>query len=187
VATNKELRRQAIEEGLSRFDPAGPCIHGHMAQRWVSSGCCVACSKVRYTYGPLPRRRTDEERRIALVAQMEEEERKSAAHWIWKAERNKVIAQTAHNARRARKAGSATGCRKAYAAFVQWARASTSIPCRWCNRETTPTYRHIDHIIPLSKGGSDSVDNLCVACPDCNMAKSSKLPEDFLREKQLAI
>lgn len=34
---------------------------------------------------------------------------------------------------------------------------------------------HVDHIIPLSKGGSNWPDNICLACPSCNMSKSDRL------------
>lgn len=34
---------------------------------------------------------------------------------------------------------------------------------------------HVDHIIPLSKGGSDYPDNIQLACPPCNIGKGNKL------------
>lgn len=32
---------------------------------------------------------------------------------------------------------------------------------------------HLDHIIPRSKGGSDGIENMALACCYCNMAKSN--------------
>lgn len=38
----------------------------------------------------------------------------------------------------------------------------------------------LDHIIPLSRGGPDSIDNLVYACKKCNLSKGIKsLPEWF--------
>ena len=33
---------------------------------------------------------------------------------------------------------------------------------------------HIDHIVPLADGGTDGADNLCLACPGCNLHKSDR-------------
>jgi len=43
--------------------------------------------------------------------------------------------------------------------------------------ETSPRYATIDHIVPLSKGGRDTLDNLALACVACNRAKGDKIPE----------
>ncbi len=34
---------------------------------------------------------------------------------------------------------------------------------------------HVEHIIPRKHGGSDQLDNLALACPDCNLHKGSDL------------
>lgn len=39
---------------------------------------------------------------------------------------------------------------------------------------------HVDHKIPLSRGGSNYKINLCIACPTCNMAKHNKTDIEFL-------
>jgi hypothetical protein len=44
--------------------------------------------------------------------------------------------------------------------------------CRYCGRYTPDG--HVDHIIPLSRGGNDDLDNLAWACPDCNGSKGDK-------------
>jgi hypothetical protein len=50
--------------------------------------------------------------------------------------------------------------------------------CWWCERDLLGIY-HVDHRVPLAKGGPDEPGNLCLACPDCNSKKSDKMPHEF--------
>lgn len=54
--------------------------------------------------------------------------------------------------------------------------------CEWCGQSVVNQAFEIDHIISLSKGGHNTVDNLAVACPDCNRRKSEKHPASFAQE-----
>jgi 5-methylcytosine-specific restriction endonuclease McrA len=40
---------------------------------------------------------------------------------------------------------------------------------------------NIDHVVPVSRGGSDRVSNLALACRTCNEAKGALLPEEWAR------
>ena len=39
---------------------------------------------------------------------------------------------------------------------------------------------HIDHKIPISKGGSNSHENLCLTCRWCNASKNNKSEQEFV-------
>jgi len=63
----------------------------------------------------------------------------------------------------------------------QWilrVRAETVHICYYCKRRFRGTI-HIDHVIPLSKGGRHTVANLCASCPPCNLEKQAKQPDEF--------
>ncbi len=106
----------------------------------------------------------------------------------WK-RKNVAKVRAADSLRRAREVGAQVGDRRAYAVFVAWARATPSIRCYWCKKMTQPgrTKRHLDHIVPITKGGADSVGNLCVACPPCNLRKNAKMPEDFAGQSEMML
>lgn len=40
---------------------------------------------------------------------------------------------------------------------------------------------HHDHMIPLSKGGSNTIDNIVICCLSCNASKKNKTPEHWQR------
>jgi len=51
--------------------------------------------------------------------------------------------------------------------------------CWWCDCDLGNIY-HADHVIPLSRGGSDAPDNIVVTCPACNLSKNDKLPHEWI-------
>ena len=54
---------------------------------------------------------------------------------------------------------------------------SSGLICMHCGVNCATGFE-LDHIRPLSRGGANSIDNLCVSCADCNTAKNDKtMPE----------
>ncbi len=51
--------------------------------------------------------------------------------------------------------------------------------CSYCGTGEGPF--EIDHIHPLSRGGGDELDNLCLACAACNRSKSDKTLQEWGR------
>lgn len=49
--------------------------------------------------------------------------------------------------------------------------------CYWCRKPLDSTLATIDHIIPLSKGGTNGMDNFVLACKDCNHNRRNDMPE----------
>ena len=47
--------------------------------------------------------------------------------------------------------------------------------CQYCGRQAPETKLTVDHIIPVSAGGTSEPDNLLAACADCNAGKGAGL------------
>lgn len=53
--------------------------------------------------------------------------------------------------------------------------------CAYCGAENV--LLEVDHIVPRSRGGSDRVSNLTLACHSCNQKKGARPIEEFLSKK----
>jgi hypothetical protein len=49
--------------------------------------------------------------------------------------------------------------------------------CAYCGRTNVPL--DVEHIVPKSRGGTDRVSNLTLACKQCNLEKGDKTAEEF--------
>lgn len=57
--------------------------------------------------------------------------------------------------------------------------------CAYCRRKLLKY--DVDHIVPLSKGGSDDRRNIQLTCKSCNSRKHAKPPMEFARELGLLL
>jgi hypothetical protein len=66
--------------------------------------------------------------------------------------------------------------RKLSASVQEQVRLRANFLCEYCHTDETWQYIPftIDHIISVSEGGEDSLDNLALACFHCNRYKSNK-------------
>lgn len=55
-------------------------------------------------------------------------------------------------------------------------------PCAYCGAPS----EHIDHIMPLARGGRHSIGNLTGACKNCNLSKGSKFITEWRKGKNEA-
>jgi len=55
--------------------------------------------------------------------------------------------------------------------------------CAYCNADLRKKKPHLDHVIPIVRGGSNDKANLQWLCAACNMAKGAKHPIDFAQER----
>ena len=67
------------------------------------------------------------------------------------------------------------------------ARAESGNKCVFCGKQTTsepgPDQSNIDHSIPKSQNGDNSLDNAQNTCRTCNQDKGARTTEEYLKEK----
>lgn len=70
---------------------------------------------------------------------------------------------------------------------IEYRKAIKADPCKYCRRQDDSMT--VDHVVPLSKNGTDHWFNLVPACQSCNSSKGNKTLEEWasrsLRTKEL--
>ena len=51
--------------------------------------------------------------------------------------------------------------------------------CHWCDGQFPPEKLTMDHVIPLTRGGKGSRNNVVPACKECNTRKKYLLPMEW--------
>jgi 5-methylcytosine-specific restriction endonuclease McrA len=91
-------------------------------------------------------------------------------------ERSKELSIAKSHRRRARERVAGSGSFTAN--DIQKMRVSQKNKCWWCEKKL-PDKFHVDHRIPLAKGGTNDRGNVVIACVPCNKSKSAKMPWEF--------
>lgn len=103
------------------------------------------------------------------------EAQRGPRHWGWKGGyKQSRESRSEHEARRrARIAGAAVVEPISRAEIIERDQST----CHLCGGLVSADDIHIDHIVPLSRGGNHSADNVAVAHSMCNMRKGSRLSD----------
>ena len=69
---------------------------------------------------------------------------------------------------------------------IQGKLKSQKCRCYYCSSKFERQYVfHVEHVVPLVRGGSNDISNIVLACPGCNLRKNSKLPHEFFKGGKL--
>ena len=167
-------RAEAKERGLTRYFTGKPCKRGHVAERTTRNGHCGLCQRVHANdWGRI-------NRAAELVRKREWARNNPLANRRWaetNVSRRRELGRAASHRRRARE--------RAALGYV-----SPNIEGRLMRSQggqcagrgcgvyliADPRNFHLDHIIPLSRGGPHDDTNLQLLCAPCNLSKGSQLP-----------
>ncbi|MCM8541602.1 MAG: HNH endonuclease [Lentisphaeraceae bacterium] len=53
-----------------------------------------------------------------------------------------------------------------------------SYTCQYCHKKFSPKELNIDHVIPRSRGGKTTWDNVALSCIKCNTVKGARTPKE---------
>lgn len=193
-------RTEAKAAGLKRYLTGIPCVHGHLAERRTTDGCCVECSRdkrakianaqreymARYREEKGDAIRAHDRQRYAADAETKREwhrnhyaanieaKREKAARW----RKSNPDAKRASNRNRKALHRNAEGTHTA--ADIDALRIAQGYCCGICAADLSVAGEHVDHMTPLSRGGSNSPDNLMLLCPPCNLRKNARTWGEYL-------
>ena len=191
-------RSEAQKIGAKRYFTAEPCIRSHVSERLTSNGTCLECVRIKsYQYflknkkthprtaaknnnqkyyftgkacknGHVNQRRVSDAK-CRICARIKTSLRN----------KNNVLYIRAHvkNAKLKRKKVKGKFADKDIKKILN----SQKFKCVNCKSDIRFKY-HIDHIMPLSLGGTNWPNNLQCLCPSCNLQKSSKDPIQWAQE-----
>lgn len=63
-----------------------------------------------------------------------------------------------------------------------WKRKCAKGICHYCGGKFPARELTMDHIVPLSRGGKTTKNNVVPCCKACNIRKKSILPQDFEKD-----
>jgi 5-methylcytosine-specific restriction endonuclease McrA len=177
-----------------------PCKHGHSGERRTVNRSCVECSKKsKQAYDKALRVKNPEGASVRLKYWRKANRAKQSEYFKDyyaknKTKRNKqscanrrkrklkkvstayVHAQHLKRVERYKAEGSHTY--KEVLALV----GAQNFQCKVCDASVR-RMKHADHIVPLSRGGSDFIHNIQILCKACNLSKGNKTMEEWAQHK----
>ena len=197
-------RVRAIALGLPRYWTGAACVNGHFAERMTKGKQCLGCHRE----GAARRRATDPAKDAAIKAESYKRHRdeviakveayaaanREKVRKCRKAyrERNKeAIAErmkawakanpdkrrVGERRRRAQEAG-AEGSHTLAEVKVLEVKQGGKCAAPGCQHRLADGY-HVDHVVPLARGGSDYISNIALLCPFHNLSKHARDPIEW--------
>lgn len=176
-------RKLAQAAGEKRYFSGRACVKGHLADRYTSSGACTECWSAHVAANDDRLKRYYRERYSsnrdkvsaygrARYALKRDEVLASNKRWQEQNKGKVLLYKRVNKARRRAAVGTFTK------ADVEFLMRHQRGECAMCAKNIKAGF-HVDHIIPLSRGGSNWCGNIQLLCPPCNLTKLGRLPVEL--------
>lgn len=183
-------REDAIAAGSKRYFTGKPCKRGHVSERKVSDHACLACrNEDRKEFVRRCPEKVSAANRKQYLKNREDNIARSAARAKLFPEENRARAR-AHYAKNPAKYAAYSRNRKARLKNAEGRHTADDIKslferqkgrCVNCCASIRGSF-HVDHIMPLIRGGSNGPKNIQLLCPPCNLSKKAKDPIDWAHQ-----
>lgn len=160
-------RSEALARGLKRYFTGKPCKHGHIAERLVSQTNCCECDRLRLLAANMSPEKLERRRERHRIKNLKENMTPESY-----ARLQEHVKRNSHKRRAQMKDELSPGIYQR----LYVAQCGQCVYCRISLDEVTP---HLDHIMPLALGGSNTDDNVQLLCPTCNIRKGSTHPAEY--------
>lgn len=195
-------RSAAKAIGAKEYFTGKPCKYGHIALRGADDGSCKVCKSLYYEQNAerikakskkwwsdlknAPKEKQDAVRKrnteymkrkrnedFAFNERQREVSRKVMAKWrVINRERHLFNARISKLKRRKSEGSYTLNDLKSMLESQNW-------ECASCKANLHETGYHVDHIMPVSRGGTNWPENLQCLCPPCNLSKWAKTPDEW--------
>ena len=182
-------RQAARAAGLKTYFSNKPCKRGHTGPRGVCDGSCYECEledartpkgKARQALSRDKNREKIRERnRAANLSAARLAKIRTYQKLYYQATKNDpekaAVRSRISRGRRSREAGAFGRENKYIRELLLELQERRCVTCGCCVAENA----HLDHIVPLKRGGSNLPLNFQILCPACNISKKDKCPVDW--------
>lgn len=184
----------ARRNGDAHYFTGEPCKHGHIALRSTRWRHCMECARIKAAaiVAANPRRKAEQDKDYAKRNANKLREYKKRHYQINAdkiRERTRQWRENNYSRARANERNKLAQRRNAAgkhtARDVDFLFAQQRGKCPVC-RGALGNY-HVDHVVPLSRGGTNDRLNLQLLCSGCNQSKHAKDPVTFMQQNGFLI